>query len=173
MFNFKVVTPEKTYLEGEASMVVLPGIEGDLGILPDHSNIITSIRPGFVNIDSKDNYQFFVEEGFIKFSENELLVVAVGIVDKEEVNNDLFNVIMAKSDFVNQLFSLMKIDLQKSKLYDLLVEVEMPLLKVLSNMELTGIKIDSDLLDSLSVKYNSDLQQIEKKIYSSKKITRI
>ena len=91
MFNFKVVTPEKTYLEGEASMVVLPGIEGDLGILPDHSNIITSIRPGFVNIDSTDNYQFFVEEGFIKFSENELLVVAVGIVDIEEVNNDLLN----------------------------------------------------------------------------------
>ena len=91
MFNFKVVTPEKTYLEGEASMVVLPGIEGDLGILPDHSNIITSIRPGFVNIDSTDSHQFFVEEGFIKFSENELLVVAVGIVDKEEVNNDLLN----------------------------------------------------------------------------------
>ena len=91
MFNFKVVTPEKTYLEGEASMVVLPGIEGDLGILPDHSNIITSIRPGFVNIESTDNRQFFVEEGFIKFSENELLVVAVGIVDKEEVNNDLLN----------------------------------------------------------------------------------
>ena len=91
MFNFKVVTPERTYLEGEASMVVLPGIEGDLGILPDHSNIITSIRPGFVNIDSTDSHQFFVEEGFIKFSENELLVVAVGIVDKEEVNNDLLN----------------------------------------------------------------------------------
>ena len=91
MFNFKVVTPEKTYLEGEASMVVLPGIEGDLGILPDHSNIITSIRPGFVNIDSTDSHQFFVEEGFIKFSENELLLVAVGIVDKEEVNNDLLN----------------------------------------------------------------------------------
>ena len=91
MFNFKVVTPEKTYLEGEASMVVLPGIEGDLGILPEHSNIITSIRPGFVNIDSTDSHQFFVEEGFIKFSENELLVVAVGIVDKEEVNNDLLN----------------------------------------------------------------------------------
>ena len=91
MFNFKVVTPEKTYLEGEASMVVLPGIEGDLGILPDHSNIITSIRPGFVNIDSTDSHQFFVEEGFIKFYENELLLVAVGIVDKEEVNNDLLN----------------------------------------------------------------------------------
>tara|TARA_B100000941_G_scaffold107092_1_gene74895 strand:+ start:220 stop:594 length:375 start_codon:yes stop_codon:yes gene_type:complete len=91
MFNFKVVTPERTYLEGEASMVVLPGIEGDLGILPDHSNIITSIRPGFVNIDSKDNYQFFVEEGFIKFSKNELLVIAVGIVNKDEVNNDLLN----------------------------------------------------------------------------------
>ena len=91
MFNFKVVTPERTYLEGEASMVVLPGIEGDLGILPDHSNIITSIRPGFVNIDSTDNHQFFVEEGFIKFSENELLVIAVGIVNKDEVNNDLLN----------------------------------------------------------------------------------
>ena len=44
-----------------------------------------------MNIESTDNHQFFVEEGFIKFSKNELLVVAVGIVDKEEVNNDLLN----------------------------------------------------------------------------------
>ena len=44
-----------------------------------------------MNIDSTDNHQFFVEEGFIKFSENELLVIAVGIVNKDEVNNDLLN----------------------------------------------------------------------------------
>tara|TARA_B100001057_G_scaffold264771_1_gene265001 strand:- start:5179 stop:5553 length:375 start_codon:yes stop_codon:yes gene_type:complete len=91
MFNFKVVTPERTFIEGEASMVVLPGIEGDIGILPDHSNIITSIRPGFVNIESSENHEFFVEEGFIKFSENELLVVAVGIVEKEDISNELLN----------------------------------------------------------------------------------
>ena len=30
-FNFSVVTPEQTYLDGEASMVVVPGIEGDIG----------------------------------------------------------------------------------------------------------------------------------------------
>ena len=76
-FNYKLVTPEKIYLEGDAQMVVLPGAEGDLGVLPNHSNIITSLRPGIIKVTNSDQTQsLFVEEGFIKFSNNELLVIA-------------------------------------------------------------------------------------------------
>ena len=83
LFNFSVVTPEQTYLDGEASMVVVPGIEGDIGFLANHANIITSLRPGTIVVTSdKDTNSFNVEKGFVKFSENKLLVVADGIVSE-------------------------------------------------------------------------------------------
>ena len=91
-FNYKLVTPEKIYLEGDAQMVVLPGAEGDLGVLPNHSNIITSLRPGIIKVTNSDQTQsLFVEEGFIKFSNNELLVIAVGLDEEAAVNNDFIN----------------------------------------------------------------------------------
>ena len=92
LFNYKLVTPEKIYLEGDAQMVVLPGAEGDLGVLPNHSNIITSLRPGVIKVTNSDQTQsLFVEEGFIKFSNNELLVIAVGLDEEAALNNDFIN----------------------------------------------------------------------------------
>ena len=91
-FNYKLVTPEKIYLEGDAQMVVLPGAEGDLGVLPNHANIITSLRPGIIKVTNSDQTQsLFVEEGFIKFSNNELLVIAVGLDEEAVLNNDFIN----------------------------------------------------------------------------------
>ena len=91
-FNYKLVTPEKIYLEGNAQMVVLPGAEGDLGVLPNHSNIITSLRPGIIKVTNSDQTQsLFVEEGFIKFSNNELLVIAVGLNEEAALSNDFIN----------------------------------------------------------------------------------
>ena len=91
-FNYKLVTPEKIYLEGDAQMVVLPGAEGDLGVLPNHSNIITSLRPGIIKVTNSDQTQsLFVEEGFIKFSNNELLVITVGLDEEAALNNDFIN----------------------------------------------------------------------------------
>ena len=91
-FNYKLVTPEKIYLEGDAQMVVLPGAEGDIGVLPNHSNIITSLRPGIIKVTNSDQTQsLFVEEGFIKFSNNELLVIAVGLDEEAALNNDFIN----------------------------------------------------------------------------------
>ena len=91
-FNYKLVTPEKIYLEGDAQMVVLPGAEGDLGVLPNHSNIITSLRPGIIKVTNSDQTQsLFVEEGFIKFSNNELIVIAVGLDEEAALNNEFIN----------------------------------------------------------------------------------
>ena len=92
-FNYKVVTPESVFQEGEASMVVVPGVEGDIGFLSNHSNLITSIRPGIIKINdpSEKVNSLFVEEGFVKFSNNELLVVAVGVDNEESVNAEYIN----------------------------------------------------------------------------------
>ena len=92
-FNYKVVTPERVFLEGEASMVVVPGVEGDIGFLSNHSSLITSIRPGMIKVNdsSEKENSIFVEEGFVKFSNNELLVVAVGVENEESINAEFIN----------------------------------------------------------------------------------
>ena len=92
-FNYKVVTPERVFLEGEASMVVVPGVEGDIGFLSNHSSLITSIRPGMIKVNdsSEKENSIFVEEGFVKFSNNELLVVAVGVDNEESINAEFIN----------------------------------------------------------------------------------
>ena len=63
-FNYKVVTPERVFLEGEASMVVVPGVEGDIGFLSNHSNLITSIRPGIIKVNDPSEK---VSSWFIRF----------------------------------------------------------------------------------------------------------
>jgi len=49
-FQFELVTPERLVVSGEAEMVVVPGTEGNFGVLPGHAPLISTIRPGTVDI---------------------------------------------------------------------------------------------------------------------------
>ena len=46
--QFELVSPEKFLFSREVDMVVIPGAEGDMGILPRHSSAITNVRPGTI-----------------------------------------------------------------------------------------------------------------------------
>jgi F-type H+-transporting ATPase subunit epsilon len=48
--QFELVTPEKLILSTEVEMVVVPGTEGNFGVLPGHSPLISTIRPGMIEI---------------------------------------------------------------------------------------------------------------------------
>jgi F-type H+-transporting ATPase subunit epsilon len=49
-FALHIVSPAKLVFEGEASMVEVPGTEGDFGVLPGHAPFFSMIRPGIVTI---------------------------------------------------------------------------------------------------------------------------
>ena len=80
-------------------------------------------------------------------------------------NENFERLLMLQSDLAFQLVEPITNDLKKSKSYDLFKHIEMPLMMVLANMEIEGIKIDKKLLKSLSLKYTLDLEKIEKKIF--------
>jgi F-type H+-transporting ATPase subunit epsilon len=65
-FPFTLVSPEKILLEREVSMVVIPGLKGDIGVLPNHAPLLTLLRPGVVRIyDGREIFmQIFVDGGF-------------------------------------------------------------------------------------------------------------
>ena len=48
--QFELVTPERLVLSTEVEMVVVPGTEGHFGVLPGHSPLISTIRPGMIEI---------------------------------------------------------------------------------------------------------------------------
>src|SRR5882757_7685218 len=48
--QFELVTPEQLLVSRDVDMVVVPGTEGNFGVLPGHSPLISTIRPGTIDI---------------------------------------------------------------------------------------------------------------------------
>ena len=91
-FFFELITPDKTLINKETEMVVVPGEEGDFGILPNHSNLISQIRPGILNIykTNKVEESFFLYSGFAEFSNNKLIILSENVFDINEFKLNSF-----------------------------------------------------------------------------------
>lgn len=65
-FSFSLVSPEKILFEQDVSMVVIPGLEGDIGVLSGHAPLLTLLRPGVVTVyeEEKILVKIFVDGGF-------------------------------------------------------------------------------------------------------------
>ena len=74
-FFFELITPDKNLINNEFEMVVVPGEEGDFGVLPNHSNLISQIRPGVLKIykNNKIDKSFFIYNGFAEVSNNKVV----------------------------------------------------------------------------------------------------
>lgn len=64
--SFRLVMPERELLATEADMVVVPGSEGDFGVLPGHAPLVSTVRPGVLEVyqGSKVQQRFLVAGGF-------------------------------------------------------------------------------------------------------------
>ena len=72
-FVVEIISPVKSLIKTNASEVIIPSYEGEMGILKDHIPLITFLRPGIINIKDSSEKKFFVEEGTVEFSNNNLL----------------------------------------------------------------------------------------------------
>ncbi len=84
----EIISPEKLLLARDVDMVVIPGTEGDLGILPGHSKLITGLRGGLVDIYENNAItdRFFVSGGFAEVTETHCAVLADAIIRQSELN---------------------------------------------------------------------------------------
>ena len=74
-----VVSAEESIYSGEAEFVVLPGVAGELGIYPQHTPLLTQIKPGAVRIKGPDEAEetlVFVQGGFLEVQPNVVTVLA-------------------------------------------------------------------------------------------------
>ncbi len=76
MLKVSVISPERTLYEGEASQVVAPAYDGEVGILPSHAPMMTLLGKGTLRLDSSvGELRFEVEGGFLQVVDDAVRVV--------------------------------------------------------------------------------------------------
>ena len=87
--SFTLVSPERQLASGEADMVVIPGMEGDLGAMPGHAPFLTTLRPGLVTVtDGGSATEYFVTGGFAEVSPEGVAILAEEAKERVEVSAD-------------------------------------------------------------------------------------
>jgi F-type H+-transporting ATPase subunit epsilon len=75
---YEMVSPDRLLASADADMVVVPGSEGDFGVLPGHAPMISPLRPGLVEVhdEGKEVEKIFVRGGFAEVTPEGLTVLA-------------------------------------------------------------------------------------------------
>ena len=107
--SFDLVSPENLIFNEEVGMIIVPGKDGDFGVLPGHSKLMSSLRPGRVMIYSEDKNllkSFFVSGGFAEVNPEKCIILAESADDMS---------VLDKTIIQNSIQDLEKLDNSKSK----------------------------------------------------------
>jgi len=85
--QFELVSPEKLLLSEEVEMVVIPGAEGDFGVLPGHTPVISTVRPGIIHIFEGGSVKtrIFIAGGFAEVTAERCTVLAEEAIPLDDI----------------------------------------------------------------------------------------
>ena len=107
--SFDLVSPENLIFNDEVGMIIVPGKDGDFGVLPGHSKVMSSLRPGRVMVYGKDKNllkAFFVSGGFAEVNPEKCIVLAESV---DEINS------LEKSSIEKEIQNLENQDTETAK----------------------------------------------------------
>jgi F-type H+-transporting ATPase subunit epsilon len=86
--TFDLVSPERLLLTTEAEMVTVPGSDGYMGVLKGHEPVITTLRPGMIDVKAMDgsDTRFFIRGGFADVSADKITVLAEEAIPMSEMD---------------------------------------------------------------------------------------
>ena len=126
--SFDLVSPEQLIFNDKAGMIIVPGKDGDIGVLPDHSKLLSSLRPGRIMVYGKDKHllqSFFVSGGFVEVNPEKCIVLAeevfeMCILDKNEIEKQVQELENETSDEskLQYLIAISKIEALNSSHYE-------------------------------------------------------
>ena len=86
--SFELVSPERLLISETVDMVVVPGAEGDFGVLEGHAPLVSTLRPGVITTYAGDTIdkQLFVASGFAEVTGTRCTVLAEEALPVEEIS---------------------------------------------------------------------------------------
>ncbi|MDY6835056.1 MAG: F0F1 ATP synthase subunit epsilon [Chloroflexota bacterium] len=85
--QFDIITADRVVYSQEADVIVAPGIEGELGILPGHSPLMTILKTGELVVKKRDDEDYIaIAGGFIEVLDDKVVILADGAERAEEID---------------------------------------------------------------------------------------
>ena len=87
--SFDLVSPEQLVFNDKAGMIIIPGKEGDIGVLPGHSKLLSSLRPGRVMVYNENRQlikSFFISTGFVEINPEKCVVLAEEVYEMKDLD---------------------------------------------------------------------------------------
>jgi F-type H+-transporting ATPase subunit epsilon len=85
-FHFDLVSPEQLVFSGEVEHVVVPGTEGEFGVMAGHAPVVAMLKPGILRILGEQERRILVTGGFAEVTPQGLTVLADRAVPVEELD---------------------------------------------------------------------------------------
>jgi F-type H+-transporting ATPase subunit epsilon len=118
-FYFDLVAPEQLLFNDEVGMVIVPGKDGDIGVLPGHSKVLSSLRPGRVMVYGEGKNllkSFFVTGGFVEINPEKCIVLAEDVNEMSDLNKNILQEQMQKLENETHDSSKNDLNIVRSKL---------------------------------------------------------
>jgi F-type H+-transporting ATPase subunit epsilon len=97
-FNLEIISPDQIIFNSEIKQVIIPAYEGIMTILKNHISLITFLRPGFIEVENLNKTEkFYVENGTIEFSNNQLLILSSSVIQIEELSKEIIEKMLKES----------------------------------------------------------------------------
>ncbi|MDB2348770.1 ATP synthase F1 subunit epsilon [Alphaproteobacteria bacterium] len=114
--SFDLVSPENLIFNDEVGMIIVPGKDGDFGVLPGHSKVMSSLRPGRVMVygEGKNLLKtFFVSGGFAEVNPEKCIVLAESVdeineLEKAAIEKEIQELEGQESDTTKEQLSIAK-----------------------------------------------------------------
>ena len=114
--SFDLVSPENLIFNDEVGMIIVPGKDGDIGVLPGHSKLLSSLRPGRVMVYGEDKNllkSFFVSGGFVEVNPEKCIVLVEGVdemntLDKNNIEKEIQDLEGQDSEHSKQQLSIVR-----------------------------------------------------------------
>ena len=95
-FTVEIISPDKSIIKSDTTEVTIPSFEGEMGILKDHIPLITFLRPGIIEIKDQIERKYFVEDGTVEFSNNNLLILTSTAKEVSNIDKGSLSTIIGK-----------------------------------------------------------------------------
>ena len=118
--SFDLVSPEQLVFNDKVGMIIVPGKEGDIGVLPGHSKLLSSLRPGRVMVYGEDKHllqSFFVSGGFVEINPEKCIVLAEEVfemssLDKNKIEKQVQELENKTSNELKQQYLIAKLKIE-------------------------------------------------------------
>ncbi|NNE24316.1 MAG: F0F1 ATP synthase subunit epsilon [Rhizobiales bacterium] len=86
--KFELVSPERLLMSGDVAQVNVPGSEGDFGVLPNHAPVLSTLKPGIIEVSGSDGKQdrIFVRGGFAEVNPGGLTILAEEAIHMDDLD---------------------------------------------------------------------------------------